>query len=156
MMEQQDQLNTNYKTIDVLLVEDNLYDSELTIKAIKKADKKVKCMHLRDGAEAQKFIKDTPPFKGIDRQNLKLILLNLSLPKVDGFEVLKTIRKNHDTQSTPVVILTASEKRSRIEKAYKLGANSYVIKPTRYENYMNTVSTLTIYWTSVNEKPIRS
>jgi two-component system response regulator len=134
-----------YKPIEVLVIEDNPDDSELTVHAIKRGNPKAHVIHKWNGLEALEFVSSSAhPF------SLHLIMLNLGLPKIDGIEVLEKLRSMELTKATPVVILTASEEISKIIAAYRHGANSYVIKPTRFETYIDTVSSITYYWSSVN------
>lgn len=140
--------------IDLLLVEDNPDDSELTIHALKEGVKEMHLLHLKDGVEALNFIFAKKAFENQKIQNyLKLILLDLKLPRLDGLEVLRKIRADERTRTLPVVILTSSREKRDIDTAYSLGVNSYVVKPVGFDNYMKTISSLAYYWHSVNEKP---
>jgi two-component system response regulator len=140
--------------IDVLLVEDNPDDSELTIHALKEGNATMRLLHLKDGVEAH-FIFAKKSFEGRKIQNdLKLVLLDLKLPRLDGLEVLRKIREDERTRSLPVIILTSSREKRDIAEAYSLAINSYVVKPVGFDNYVKTISTLAYYWTNVNEKPI--
>jgi two-component system response regulator len=138
----------HYNPIDVLVVEDNPDDSELTMHAVKRGNKNAHIIHMWNGAEALDFLQSRISL-GIGR--LRLIVLNLQMPKIDGFELLIKIRAINITRTTPIVILTASEEESKIKEAYHLGANSYVIKPTRFEEYVDKVSSITHYWSVINE-----
>ena len=140
--------------IDLLLVEDNPDDSELTIHALKEGVKEMHLLHLKDGVEALDFIFAKKAFenKGI-QNNLKLVLLDLKLPRLDGLEVLRKIREDERTRTLPVVILTSSREKRDIDTAYSLGINSYVVKPVGFDNYVKTISSLAYYWYSVNQKP---
>jgi two-component system response regulator len=141
--------------IDVLLVEDNPDDAELTIHALKEGNKDIHLLHLKDGVEALDFIFAKRAFVEKNIQtDLKLVLLDLKLPKLDGLEVLREIRKNEATKNLPVVILTSSREKRDIAEAYSLAVNSYVVKPVGFDSYVKTVSTLTYYWSLVNEKPV--
>ena len=141
--------------IDVLLVEDNPDDTELTTHALSEGNKALHLLHLKDGVEALNFIfarksQDKPKIQN----ELKLVLLDLKLPRLDGLEVLRKIREDESTKTLPVVILTSSRERRDITEAYKLGVNSYVVKPVGFDNYVKTISSLAFYWSVVNEKPI--
>ena len=141
--------------IDVLLVEDNPDDTELTIHALTEGNKALHLLHLKDGVEALEFIFAKRSLEKQKIQNdLKLVLLDLKLPKLDGLEVLRKIREDERTRTLPVVILTSSRERRDIAEAYKLGVNSYVVKPVGYDNYVKTISSLAFYWSLVNEKPV--
>jgi two-component system, response regulator len=138
----------HYNPIDVLVVEDNPDDSELTMHAVKRGNRNAHIIHMWNGDDAMDFLRSRISL-GIGR--LRLIVLNLSLPKIDGFELLAKIRATNLTKTTPIVILTATEEESKITEAYRLGANSYVIKPTRFEDYVDKVSSITHYWSTINE-----
>jgi two-component system response regulator len=112
-------------------------------------------LHLNDGAEALNFVFAKKSFENKRIQNdLKLVLLDLKLPKIDGLEILKRIREDERTRTLPVVILTSSREKKDIVTAYNLGVNSYVVKPVEFEFYVHVVKTLTLYWNTINEKPI--
>jgi len=141
--------------VDVLLVEDNPDDTELTIHALTEGNRSLHLLHLKDGVEALDFIFAKRSLEKQKIQNdLKLVLLDLKLPKLDGLEVLRKIREDERTRTLPVVILTSSRERRDIAEAYKLGVNSYVVKPVGYDNYVKTISALAFYWSLVNEKPV--
>jgi CheY-like chemotaxis protein len=141
--------------IDVLLVEDNPDDTELTTHALTQGNKAIRMLHLKDGVEAINFILNAKT-NGHQKlqQRLRLVLLDLKLPKLDGLEVLRKIRENEETKTMPVVILTSSRERRDISEAYRLGVNSYVVKPVSFDNYVKIISSLAFYWSVVNEKPI--
>ncbi|MFD0998611.1 response regulator [Ohtaekwangia kribbensis] len=141
--------------VEVLLVEDNPDDAELTMHALRLGDNKINLLHLNDGAEALNFVFAKKSFENKRIQNdLKLVLLDLKLPKIDGLEILKRIREDERTRTLPVVILTSSREKKDIATAYNLGVNSYVVKPVEFEFYVHVVKTLTLYWNTINEKPI--
>jgi two-component system response regulator len=138
--------------VDVLLVEDNPQDSELTIRALKKNNLAGNVKWLQDGAEALDFILSRGTY--INRSKsifLKVVLLDLKLPKVDGLEVLQEIKNSPDLKTIPVVIITSSAEDPDIKKAYELGANSYVVKPVNYEHFTETIKHLGHYWLFINQ-----
>lgn len=140
---------------DVLLVEDNPDDTELTRHALIEGNKTLHLLHLKDGVEALNFIFSKKSYENQKVQNeLKLVLLDLKLPKLDGLEVLRKIREDERTRTLPVVILTSSREKRDIAEAYKLGVNSYVVKPVGFDSYVKTISSIAFYWSLVNEKPI--
>ncbi len=133
------------EVIDILLVEDNPRDAELTIRAIKKRNVANPIHVVGDGAEALDFIFREPA------RPPKLILLDLKLPKVSGLEVLREIKSDERTRSIPVVVLTSSREDPDIAAAYALGANSYVVKPVDFGAFVEAMSTLGLYWLLVNQ-----
>ena len=140
--------------IEILLVEDNIHDSELTIRALRKNNIANKIIHLEDGASAIDFLFGKGEFENRNTNNKpKVILLDLKMPKIDGIEMLKIIKEDDFTKRIPVVILTSSKEHPDIERAYSLGANSYIVKPVDFENFTNAISTLGFYWMLLNEPP---
>ncbi len=142
-------------TIEIILVEDNPADVEMTLSALKERNLANKVYVIKDGAEALAYIMnnvDCRPGQA-ERHCPKVILLDLKLPKVDGLEVLKRIRSDERTKSLPVVILTSSnEERDRIE-SYKLGVNSYVVKPADFDDFARAVAEIGCYWVLMNKPP---
>ena len=142
-------------TIEIILVEDNPADVEMTFRALKERNLANKVHVLRDGAEALEYIMhnvDCRPGKA-ERHCPKVILLDLKLPKVDGLEVLKRIRAEERTKCVPVVILTSSdEERDRIA-SYRLGVNSYVVKPVDFDDFARAVVEIGCYWVLMNKPP---
>lgn len=138
--------------IEVLLVEDNPDDTELTVHALTDGNKSLHLLHLKDGVEALNYIHGNGSGKA--QTGLRLVLLDLKLPKLDGLEVLRKIREDERTKTLPVVILTSSREKRDITEAYKLGVNSYVVKPVGFDNFVNTISSIAFYWSQVNEKPL--
>ncbi|SRR5258706_5033352 len=137
---------------EILLVEDNMNDAELAIRALRKNNIANNIVHVKDGAIALDFIFGTGQYQGrnIDIQP-KVILLDLKMPKVNGIEVLEKIKSNELTRKIPVVMLTSSKEHPDVEKAYLLGANSYIVKPVDFENFRKTVNDLGIYWMMLNQ-----
>ena len=139
----------NLNGANILLVEDNPQDVELVIRALKKQNLADQVQVARDGAEALEMI-FTPGESGGLRENLKVILLDLKLPKISGFEVLEKIKNEARTRAIPVVVLTSSPEESDIKESYRLGANSYVVKPVEYDNFITAVAQLGSYWLQLN------
>jgi two-component system, response regulator len=144
----------NSVAVDILLVEDNPQDAELTIRALKKHNLANRLFTVEDGAEALDFILCRGKYKDRSLSNPpKVVLLDLKLPKVSGLEVLRTLRQNDATRSVPVVIVTSSREDPDIKAAYALGANSYVVKPVDFDAFAEAVSSLGLYWLLVNQPP---
>ncbi len=144
----------NGNVIEILMVEDNPTDAELALRALKKSNLANKVFWVKDGAEALDFIFAAGKYSNRDiNVKPKVILLDLRLPKVDGMEVLRRIRSDERTKLIPVVILTSSREDKDIVESYRLGANSYIVKPVEFENFSKTVSELGYYWLLLNKEP---
>lgn len=140
--------------IEILLVEDNPTDAELTIRALKKRNLANRLVWVKDGAEALDFIYGQGAYAGErGRPSLKVVLLDLRLPKVDGIEVLQRIKSDPSTRCTPVVILTSSKEDRDVMESYRLGVNSYISKPVEFEEFAKTVAELGLYWLMTNRAP---
>ncbi len=138
--------------VEILLVEDNPHDAEMTVRALKKVNLANKLIHVRDGAEALDFIFAKGAY--IDRHienKPKVILLDIKMPKVDGIEVLRQIKSNETTKTIPVVIMTSSKEEQDVITSYDLGVNSYVVKPVDFEGFAKAVSELGFYWLITNQ-----
>jgi len=141
----------DYK-VEVLLVEDNPHDAEMTIRALKKVNLANKLIHVKDGVEALDFIFAKGTFADRQIQNKpKVILLDIKMPKIDGIEVLRQIKSNELTKTIPVVIMTSSKEEQDVITSYNLGVNSYVVKPVDFEGFAKAVSELGCYWLIINE-----
>jgi CheY-like chemotaxis protein len=140
--------------VEILLVEDNPDDVELTLRALKNQNISNHIEVVRDGAEALDFIFCTGQFEHRSMENApKVVLLDLKLPKVDGLEVLKKIKSDPRTKAIPVVVLTSSREERDIVESYKLGSNSYITKPVDFEQFSESVRQLGLYWLLLNEPP---
>jgi two-component system, response regulator len=143
--------------VEVLLVEDNVHDAEMTIRSLKKVNLANNLVHVRDGEEALEFIFGQGKFAGRDLINApKVILLDIKMPKVDGIEVLRRLKANDATRCIPVVIMTSSKEELDIISSYALGVNSYVVKPVDFEGFAKAVSQLGLYWLITNQPPLSS
>jgi two-component system response regulator len=143
--------------VEVLLVEDNVHDAEMTIRSLKKVNLANNLVHVRDGEEALEFIFGQGRFAGRDLINApKVILLDIKMPKVDGIEVLRRLKANDVTRCIPVVIMTSSKEELDIVSSYELGVNSYVVKPVDFEGFAKAVSQLGLYWLITNQPPLSS
>jgi len=135
----------------ILLVEDNLDDELLTIRALKKNNLLNNVEVVRDGAEALEYLYKDGKFKNRNKGLPEVILLDLKLPKLSGLEVLKQIRADERTRYLPVVILTSSDEDRDLIESYKLGANSYVHKPVDFNQFTEAVNSLGLYWLIINK-----
>jgi CheY-like chemotaxis protein len=140
--------------VEILLVEDNPNDVELTLRALKRYHLANKVHVVKDGAEALEYVfaNGTYAHRRIE-DHPKVILLDLKLPKVDGLEVLRKVKSEEQTKLIPVVVLTSSKEERDLVESYKLGANSYVTKPVDFESFVKSVSELGLYWLLLNQPP---
>jgi two-component system response regulator len=136
---------------EILLVEDNPDDEQLTIEALKEARLVNRLQVVRDGAEALEFL-----FSGAGERaaDLKVVLLDIKLPKIDGLEVLRRIRANPGSANLPVVILTSSAEERDLQRGYDLKANSYIVKPVDFIQFANAVKEIGAYWALLNRPPV--
>jgi two-component system response regulator len=140
--------------IEILLVEDNMDDAALTIRALKKNNVINNILHLEDGAQALDFIFSEGEYADrAETTTPKLILLDIKMPKINGLQVLQRLKSDERTKKIPVVMLTSSKEDPDIKKCYELGVNSYIIKPVDFENFQSAVSQLAVYWQLINEPP---
>jgi two-component system response regulator len=140
--------------IELLLVEDNPQDLEMTQRALKKANLANRIHVARDGAEALDFIFCAGSHAGRElADGPKVILLDLKLPKIDGLEVLRRIKADARTKMIPVVVLTSSKEQSDVVESYNLGVNSYIVKPVDFEGFADAVRNLGFYWLLLNQPP---
>jgi two-component system response regulator len=136
--------------IEILLVEDNMHDAELTMRALRNITKHI--LHLKNGAVALDFLFGTGEYLGRNIDNKpQVILLDLKMPKVSGLEVLERMSGHPLLQKIPVVVLTSSKENPDVERAYALGANSYIVKPVDFDSFRKTVSDLGMYWLMHNQ-----
>jgi len=138
--------------VEILLVEDNSDDERLALHAFKR-QKIANIVHVvRDGAEALEYVFCTGAYAERGMENPKVILLDLKLPLVDGLEVLRQIRSNPQTRLIPVVMLTSSSEERDIVEAYRLGANSYIVKPVDFDQFNEVAKSLGFYWLILNRQ----
>jgi two-component system response regulator len=145
----------NHNSVEVLLVEDNINDAELTIRELRRHHMANNLFHVRDGEEALDFIFGMGKYAG--SRDLfyrpKVVLLDIQMPKINGTEVLQKIKADPRTKATPVVILTSSKEDPDIQKCYDLGANSYIVKPVNFESFAQAIRNLGFYWLLLNQQP---
>jgi two-component system response regulator len=140
------------KDVEILVVEDNATDAELTLRALKKTGLTNLVYHVKDGVEALDFLFATGAYASRNVENTpKVIVLDLKMPKVNGFDVLKIIKGDNRTLMIPVVIYTSSKEPEDINKCNKLGVNSYVVKPVESDKFTHVVGELGKYWMNVNQ-----
>lgn len=140
--------------LELLLVEDNSEDLELTLRALRKANIANRVQVVRDGAEALDFVFCEGVYAGRHPDRPKVILLDLKLPKVDGLEVLRRLKGDPRTRMIPVVMLTSSKEQSDLVKSYELGVNSYIVKPVNFEQFAAAVQELGLYWLLLNQSAL--
>ena len=143
-----------FNKIDIILVEDNPDDADLTMRALRKNNLTNSLIHLQDGEEALDYIFCKGAYSGRSPGDIpKLILLDLKMPKVDGVEVLRQLKSDDRTKVIPVVLLTSSNEDRDIVECYRLGVNSYIVKPVEFASFVKVVSDIGLYWLSMNQIP---
>ena len=141
--------------VEILLVEDNPHDAELTLRTLKKRNLANTIVWLKDGAEAVGYLFGAPADLRLGAARWpRVILLDLKLPKIDGLELLRRLKADTRTKLIPVVVLTSSREEQDIVQTYQLGANSYVVKPVDFEKFSDAVANLGLYWLLVNQPPV--
>jgi len=137
------------QVVDILLVEDNASDAELTLRALKKHNLANGVLHLKDGEAALNYL-----FDGQGATHLpKLILLDIKMPKVDGIEVLRKIKGDDRMKMVPVVLLTSSKEERDIAESYRLGVNAYIVKPVDFDKFVKAVADIGFFWLVLNQPP---
>jgi len=140
--------------VEILLVEDNPNDAELTLRSLKKHNVTNKILWVKDGAEALDFIFSTGAYSERTIEDIpKVVLLDLKLPKLDGLEVLRKMKSDERTRIIPVVVLTSSQEEQDRVNSYKLGVNSYIVKPVEFEKFVSAIEKLGLYWLLLNRPP---
>jgi CheY-like chemotaxis protein len=140
--------------VEILLIEDNPYEAELAIRSLKKNNLANNLVHIDDGANALDYIFKRGQYAdNVTGRNPKLILLDLNLPRVDGLEILRQVKSHEETKMIPVVVLTASREQKDIIESYKLGVNSYIVKPVNFESFSQAIAELKMYWLVLNQLP---
>lgn len=141
-------------TVDILLIEDQTHDAELTVRALKKNDLVKNVLHVSSGEEALQYIFCQGPYeKRNSRQMPRLILLDLKMPCIDGLEVLRQVKGSNWAKVIPVVVLSSSKEDKDILESYYLGANSYFVKPVDFEAFLQAIAVVCLYWLQLNQAP---
>lgn len=140
--------------VEILIVEDNPNDAEMAMRALKRNNLTNKVYIVNDGEEALDFILSRGKYS-IRKKCVRprMVLLDLKLPKIDGLEVLKEIKGNPETRIIPVIVLTSSKEEKDLIESYKLGVNSYIVKPVEFEKFVDAVNELGMYWLLLNQQP---
>jgi two-component system response regulator len=140
--------------VEILLVEDSPSDAELTMRALKQRNLGNRVVHVEDGVKALDFVFGRGEYAGRDVQkHPKVILLDLKLPRMNGFEVLRQLKADAKTENIPVVVLTSSTEERDVVESYRLGVNSFITKPVDFNKFLDAVSELGFYWLLLNRLP---
>lgn len=147
---------SDFENVEILLVEDNPNDAEMTMRALRKGNFSNKLFWVKDGVEALDFIRGTGPYAARDQsQPLKLVLLDLKMPRLDGIDVLRELKASAATKSIPIVVMTSSNQDRDITQTYTLGANGFVTKPVQFDAFSKVVVQIGMYWLLANQAPQR-
>jgi CheY-like chemotaxis protein len=144
---------SEFEQVEILLVEDNALDAELTTRALKNGGLANKLLWVRDGQEALDFLFRTGDYAGREDTVPRLVLLDLKMPKVDGLEVLKAVKANEKTKRIPVVVMTSSQEERDVARTYDMGVNSYVVKPVDFNALAELARQAGYYWLAINRTP---
>jgi two-component system response regulator len=147
-------MSPGFEQLEILLVEDNAEDAEMTLRALRKRNLANQLHWVKDGAEALDYLFCRGQYAGRDpARPPKLVLLDIKMPKVDGIEVLRQI-KGSSLRTVPVVVMTSSNEERDVVESYRLGVNSYIVKPVAFEAFLDTVSKIGLYWVLTNRVPL--
>lgn len=138
--------------VEILLVEDNPEDAEMTMRVLRKRSLASQLHWVKDGEEALDYLFCKGRYAGRDPRPPKLVLLDIKMPKVDGIEVLRRVKAS-DLRTVPVVVMTSSNEERDVVESYRLGANSYIVKPVAFEAFIDTVAKIGLYWVLTNRVP---
>ena len=142
-----------FEQVEILLVEDNALDAELTMRALKNGGLANRLLWVKDGQQALDFLFRHGEYAGRENITPRLVLLDLKMPKVDGIEVLKAVKANERTKRIPVVIMTSSQEERDVAHSYDLGVNSYVVKPVDFNALAELARQAGYYWLAINRTP---
>ena len=144
----------DYDQVEILLAEDNPRDAEMTMRALRKINFLNKVHWVKDGEEALHYLLRTGEYADRAATNVpKLVLLDIKMPKVDGIEVLRRIKSDAHLQGIPVVVMTSSNEERDVFESYRLGVNSYIVKPVAFDAFIETVAKIGLYWILTNRAP---
>jgi len=143
----------DYEPVEILLVEDNPQDAEITLRALKRANFANHVQWLKDGEEALEYLFSEGQYEAQPRPRPRVMLLDIKMPKVDGIQVLKRLKADERTRSIPVVMLTSSKEESDLVRSYDLGVNSYLVKPVDFKRFSEEVTRVGYYWVAMNQTP---
>jgi two-component system response regulator len=146
---------TDVDQVEILLVEDNAEDAEMTTRALRKRNLANHLHWVKDGEEALEYLFGTGRYAGKDRCRPRLVLLDIKMPKVDGIEVLRRVKASSDLKDVPVVVMTSSNEERDVVESYRLGVNSYIVKPVQFDDFLDTVAKIGMYWLLANRVPSR-
>lgn len=140
--------------VEILLAEDNAEDAEMTMRALRRNNLANQLRWVKDGAEALDYLFGEGAYAGRDASRApKLVLLDIKMPKVDGIEVLRRLKAHPATRAIPVVVMTSSNEERDVMESYRLGVNSYIVKPVQFDAFMETVAKIGLYWIVTNRVP---
>jgi two-component system response regulator len=144
----------SHEQVEILLVEDNAADAEMTLRALRRNNLANKVHWVKDGEQALEFLFRKGAYASRDAASMpKLVMLDIKMPKVDGIEVLRRIKADDSTRTIPVVVMTSSNEERDVFETYRLGANSYIVKPVQFEAFLETVAKIGLYWVITNRVP---
>jgi len=142
---------SNYNVVELLLAEDNAQDAEMTIRALRKAHFLNELIWVKDGVEALDFVRGTGDYAdGEPHTSLKLMLLDIKMPRLDGFGVLRELKAAESTRAIPVIMMTSSNQDKDVAESYRIGANGFVTKPVQFNDFTDALARVGMYWLAVN------
>jgi two-component system, response regulator len=142
---------SDYESVEILLVEDSAADAEMTLRTLKKRGIANNIVHVIDGVEAMDFLFSQGAYTGRKGGSPRLVLLDLKMPRMDGLQVLEKMKKDPRTWSIPVVMMTSSREEGDLIASYRLGVNSFVVKPVAFDTFAETVAQVGMYWMITNQ-----
>jgi two-component system response regulator len=141
------------EVVEILLVEDSEADAEMTMRALKKGNVANKLAWVKDGVEAMEFIQRAGAYSQRDQRHPKLILLDIKMPRMDGIDVLRRLKSDESTRMIPIVMLTSSAEEQDVVESYRLGVNSYLVKPVDFGDFIEVVAHAGLFWALMNKVP---